>query len=65
MKKRELQELRAKDFEELKGLFSKKRQELSKTILELRSGKLKNLHTGRTLRRDIAQIATLVREKVA
>ncbi|MEK7182749.1 MAG: 50S ribosomal protein L29 [Patescibacteria group bacterium] len=63
MKKKELQELRTKEVKELKTLFAKKKQELARIVLEVRVGKIKNVHAGHTLRRDSAQIATLIREK--
>ncbi|MBI2405864.1 50S ribosomal protein L29 [Candidatus Microgenomates bacterium] len=63
MKKKELQELRTKTPAELRTLFAKKKQERARIVLEVRGGKIKNVHAGRTLKRDSAQIATLIREK--
>lgn len=63
MKKKDLQDLRTKEVKELQSLLAKKRQELAKMMLELRSGKIKNVHAGKSLRKDMAQILTIMKEE--
>lgn len=63
MKKKDLLELRAKEIKELQSLLAKKKQELAKMMLELRAGKIKNVHVGKSLRKDMAQILTIMKEK--
>lgn len=63
MKKKDLLELRAKEIKELQSLLAKKKQELAKMMLELRAGKIKNVHVGKNLRKDMAQILTIMKEK--
>lgn len=63
MKKKELQELQIKEVPELVKLLVKKRGEAGRMLLEVKTGKVKNVHAARTLRRDIAQIATVARKK--
>lgn len=41
-----------------------KKKELVKTALEYRKGTVKNVRTMRNLRRDIAQLKTLINEKL-
>ncbi|MBI4058972.1 50S ribosomal protein L29 [Candidatus Microgenomates bacterium] len=61
MKKQELLALKNKSIKELGDLLSKKRQEFIKTKLDIKTGKIKNVHAGRNLRRQIAVILTVLR----
>ena len=63
MKKNELQKTRIKKTEELKKLLDKKKVELTTVIVETGAGREKNPKKRKNLRRDIAQILTVLREK--
>lgn len=63
MKKKELQEIRNKKMAELEKLVSKKRQEVAVLQAKVKAGQEKNLKKAKNLRREIAQILTLIREK--
>lgn len=63
MKKSEIKVLREKNIEDLKKLFSVKKKEINKVMIEVSSGTEKNLKKIRFLRRDIAQILTIIRQK--
>ncbi len=62
MKKKELSDLRKKDIVGLTKLVSEKRAELTKAYSEKDAGKQKNLKHTKILKRDIAQILTIVTE---
>ncbi len=63
MKKNNLKEARSKKPEELKSDLAQAKKQLAKTKLEIVSGKTKNARAGKVLRKDIAQLETLLREK--
>ncbi len=63
MKKKEKGVLRSKEIDDLKKALDKARVELKKTQAEIYGGKEKNLKKGKNLRRDIAQILTIIKEK--
>lgn len=63
MKKRELSNLKTKPEQELENLLGQKRQELKKFKAEMVVGRHKNARSGKNLRREIAQISTVLREK--
>ncbi len=63
MKKKDLQELRKKEIPELKNLAEEKRLEIERVRAEIVSGREKNLKKVKNLRRDLAQILTLIKEK--
>lgn len=63
MKKKELQELRIKKMAELRKLLSKRKKEADVTYGKMKAGQEKNLKKAKNLKRDIAQILTLIREK--
>lgn len=62
MKKQDLKVLRKKSKKELEKQIDKKRLELAKHAVKLKIGKKKNLKKGRLLKREIAQILTVIRE---
>ena len=63
MKKAELTKLRAKGVDVLKKMAADRRIELTKVKADTKAAREKNLKKVKNLRRDIAQILTLVREK--
>jgi ribosomal protein L29 len=64
MKKKDLRDLRDKDVGKLRDLLSEKKVDLTKTLAELKAGKEKNFKKASNMRDDIAQIMTIIREKV-
>lgn len=64
MKRRQLQELKAKTAEELEAEAVQKKLELARVRAELATGRHKNKKAGRNLRRDIAQTLTVLAEKL-
>lgn len=63
MKKKQIQELRTKEPKELEAMAAKKKEELESVLIDTRAGRVKNVHTAKNLRRDIAQILTIARNK--
>ena len=64
MKKSELNKLRGKTVKELEDVLGKNRNKLELDYAKNIAGKGgKNLKTGKNLRKDIAQILTILREK--
>ncbi|BCX14540.1 MAG: hypothetical protein KatS3mg088_223 [Patescibacteria group bacterium] len=63
MKKKDLQLLRKKQLPEIIALVQKKKEELIFSYAKIKAGKLKNTSVLKNLRRDIAQILTLIKEK--
>lgn len=63
MKKKDLTDLRNKEINELEKLLSKKRNELINTYAKIKAGQEKNLKKAKNIKRDIAQILTIIREK--
>lgn len=63
MKKKDLSDLRTKDDSELGKLCLKKKEELVKVKVDMASGGEKNVKKAKNLRKDIAQILSLLKEK--
>ncbi len=63
MKVKDLKQLRDKTIKELEDLVKTKRQELLLFYAKIKAGKEKNTSLVKKIRRDIAQILTLVKEK--
>ena len=63
MKKRDIQELAAKEGKELKALLKEKHETLFGAKLDHATGKLKNTRSLATLRDDIARIKTVLKQK--
>lgn len=63
MKKKDLGELRNKELKDLKKLSLEKAKEVGKVDLEIKTQKEKNLKKARNLRKELAQLLTIVREK--
>jgi len=58
-------ELYQKEISELQKLLEENREKLRKLRFDLASGKLKNVRGIRKLKKDIAQILTILKEKHA
>jgi len=56
-------ELKKKELKELKKVTEKKRSEVSQAYLDMRMGKVKNVRSPRRLRKDLAVMYTITREK--
>jgi ribosomal protein L29 len=65
MKKSKIIEARSKEITELKKQLMETQQQLVKLRLEIASGKIKNTKASKSLRKDIAQLLTLIKEKEA
>lgn len=63
MKKNDYKNIKTKNTEDLKKMVSEKKLELMKLLSNKVSKADKNLKKGRNLKKEIAQILTLVREK--
>lgn len=63
MKKNDLNKLKAKKAEELKKIGVDKKVELIKISAEVTAGNESNNKKAKNLKRDIAQILTIIREK--
>ncbi len=63
MKKKDLNTLRNKKSQELAKQVAKKKLELAKAFVKLKVAEKKNPKKARVLKKDIAQILTVIREK--
>jgi ribosomal protein L29 len=63
MKIKEVKDLTTKTVKELETLVSKKKLELVKNTVKIAGGKEKNLKVAWTLRKEIAQIMTVLKLK--
>jgi ribosomal protein L29 len=63
MKKKDLQQFKDKSIDELSKLVGKKRVEFDKAKVELKSGNNKNNKKPKNLKKEIAQILTIIKEK--
>ena len=63
MKRKEFNDLRGKNIQELGKIALEKKLEAEKAKMKRFGGKEKNLKVGRNLSSEIAKILTLVREK--
>lgn len=63
MKRKELTDLKNKEIKDLIKMAAEKKFEAKKVRLNISGGKEKNLKMGKNIRRDIAQILTIVKEK--
>lgn len=62
-KKEKAKDLTVKTIEELNQLLKKSKEEWVKLKMDLAVGKLKNLHAGKSKRKEIARIKTVIRGK--
>lgn len=63
MKSKDLAQFKNKELKELKKISLDRSKEIAKISLEIKSQKEKNLKKARNLKKDLAQILTLMREK--
>jgi ribosomal protein L29 len=63
MKKKDIIDLRKKEVDGLHKMLVEKRNALDKKTVEMFSGKEKNIKVLKNLRREIAQVLTLIKEK--
>lgn len=63
MKKKDLQELRAKTIKELKELIRKAEEELVGLRIDKEAGKLKDVHKVAKKSDDLARLKTILKEK--
>ena len=63
MKIKDFKDIKSKELKDLKKVLSEKKKDAAKKRMEIFSGKDKNLKLSKNLRKDIAQILTLIREK--
>ena len=63
MKKKEIDNLRKKDDEELSKILQEKKKEYLVTYNQVGAGHEKNLRKPTNIRKDIAQILTIMKEK--
>lgn len=63
MKKKQLKEIKNKTAEELEKLVAETKTQLNKLKIEVLSGKNKNKRMGRSLRKEIAQLLTIINQK--
>ena len=63
MKKKELKTFREKDIKTLRKEVEKMKKEFVLAWAEIRGGKEKNVNKARNIKKDIAQLMTIIREK--
>ena len=63
MKTKDLKELRLKETAVLAKMANDKKEELKKAVVGIKVTKEKNLKKAKMVRREIAQILTVIREK--
>lgn len=63
MKKNEIEKLRTEKLKDFNKTVNEKRLELIKVKASIKTSREKNLKKAKNLRRDIAQMLTLIREK--
>jgi ribosomal protein L29 len=63
VKKKELKSLRTKKKDELKKMLEKIKKEAGEVLVKIKLGQEKNLKKYKNLRKDMAQILTIIREK--
>ncbi len=59
----DISEIRKKTKSDLKDLLFKKREELRKANFSIRSGKIKNIKSISKIKKDIARILTVLKNK--
>ena len=62
MKKKQLKEIKNKTVEELEKLVTETKTQLTKLKFEILSAKNKNKRLGKSLRKEIAQILTIINQ---
>lgn len=64
MKNKELQEIKNKTIENLRQLVAEKVKVRVSQAMEQKLGKIKNVHSIREIKRDIAKVITILAEKM-
>lgn len=63
MKKKDLTEIKTKTIEDLNKLIPEKEKQKASTKLEQKLGKIKNVHQVNQIKKDLAQIKTILSRK--
>ena len=63
MKKKELIIYRKKDLDDLKKILVEKEKDVKDAFIKVGAGQEKNARLAKSIRRDISQILTIIREK--
>jgi len=63
MKRKDLQDIKAKSMKDLKNKITDLEKQKVNNLLELKMGKIKNVHTVKKIKKDIAQAKTITRLK--
>lgn len=63
MKIKELKDIKTKDIKDLERTVSKLRMDLSKNAVKVAGGKEKNLKIAKNIKKEIAQILTIIKSK--
>lgn len=63
MKKKDLTEIKTKTIEDLNKLIGEKEKQKASTKLEQKLGKIKNVHQVNQIKKDLAQIKTILSRK--
>lgn len=63
MKKKDLKVLRSKNIKTLNDQLEERRREFTSAWAEIKGGKEKNVNKAGNIRKDIAQLMTIIREK--
>lgn len=63
MKKKDLQDLKTKNVKDLRNKIADLEKQKTNSLLELKMGKVKNVHTVKKTKKDIAQAKTIARLK--
>lgn len=63
MKIKELKDIKTKDVKDLEKTVSKLKMDLSKNAVKVAGGKEKNLKVARNIRKEIAQLLTIIKTK--
>jgi ribosomal protein L29 len=63
MKTKEFKELKNKEVKDLTKMLNERKNSLRKIVLEIKTGSEKNIKKGSNIRKEIAKILTLIKEK--
>lgn len=64
MKRKDLQDLKTKDIKDLKSKIADLAKQKTNNLLELKMGKVKNVHAVKKIKKDIAQLKTIISLKI-
>jgi len=64
MKKKNFDDLKIADIEQLRKKVSELEKAKTNELLELKMGKTKNVHAAKAMRKDIAKIKTIIKMKL-